>query len=37
MIKSIGPRIDPCGTPVFISNVLESISSNMTHYFLLDK
>ena len=37
MLKSIGPRIDPCETLVFISNVLESISSNMPHCFLLYK
>ena len=34
MKKRNGPRNEPCGTPVFISNVLESILSNMTNCFI---
>ena len=32
--NSSGPKMEPCGTPVTIDNVLDAVSFNSTNYSL---
>ena len=32
-----GPKIDPCGTPVFIELYCESVSFHVTHYLRCER
>ena len=37
IINTIGPRIEPCGTPMYIGKIVDVVSSISVYFFLLIK